>query len=172
MMRKTLISACFALTALTSYCQIQTNGGVQYLMNGQKDMSTDFYDLSNTYFLADSLCSFDLQSGTGTLEWKRYRLSPRQAFNTNGYWPVPMRMLDFPETQYDNDPHLRLQLQFVSPRTVRITMLTRPDALRSAIHRPQLERQRQRSCHQLSKRVWHSRDSETPLAIGFKRQKR
>ena len=42
--------------------QIQTNAGVQYLQCMQKDMSTDFSDLSNTYFLADSLVSFD---GTG-----------------------------------------------------------------------------------------------------------
>ena len=28
--------------------QLQTNSGVQYLQNNAKDMSTDFYDLSNT----------------------------------------------------------------------------------------------------------------------------
>ena len=125
-MRKTLLSVCLALTTLTMNGQIQTNSGMQYLMNGQKDMSTDFYDLSNTYFLADSLSSFDVSSGVGNVEWKRYRLSPRQAFNTNGYWPLPMRMLDFPDTQYDNDPQLQFQVRFVSPRTVRITMQTSP----------------------------------------------
>ena len=82
--------------------QIQTNAGVQYLMNAQKDMSTDFYDLSNTYFLADSLSSFDVSKGIGKVNWKRYRLSPRQAFNTNGYWPVRMQMLDFPDAAYEN----------------------------------------------------------------------
>ena len=35
-------------------------------------------------------------------------------------------MLDFPETAYDNAPELKFQLRFVSPRTVRITMLTTP----------------------------------------------
>lgn len=43
--------------------QIQTNAGVQYLQCMQKDMSTDFSDLSNTYFLADSLVSFDAAKG-------------------------------------------------------------------------------------------------------------
>ncbi|MBR1686943.1 MAG: alpha-xylosidase [Prevotella sp.] len=89
-------------------------------------MSTDFSDLSNTYFLADSLASFDVAQGTGEVNWKRYRLSPRQAFNTNGYWPVRMQMLDFPDTQYDNDPNLRLQVSFVTPRTLRIRMFTSP----------------------------------------------
>ena len=116
----------FAFLPFTTVAQIQTSAGVQYLMNAPKDMSTDFSDLSNTYFLADSLASFDVAQGTGEVNWKRYRLSPRQAFNTNGYWPVRMQMLDFPDTQYDNDPNLRLQVSFVTPRTLRIRMFTSP----------------------------------------------
>lgn len=120
-----IISMIFGWLAAVS-AQIQTNAGVQYLMNAQKDMSTDFYDLSNTYFLADSLSSFDVSKGIGKVNWKRYRLSPRQAFNTNGYWPVRMQMLDFPDAAYENDPDLKLQVRLVSPRTLRITMLTTP----------------------------------------------
>ena len=106
--------------------QLQTNAGVQYLQNNARDMSTDFSDLSNTYFLADSLSDFDAANASGKVNWKRYRLSPRQAFNLNGYWPVRMQMLDFPDTQYDNDPDLAFQLQFIDDRTVRIRMLTTP----------------------------------------------
>lgn len=120
-----IISMFFGWLAAAS-AQIQTNAGVQYLMNAQKDMSTDFYDLSNTYFLADSLSSFDVSKGIGKVNWKRYRLSPRQAFNTNGYWPVRMQMLDFPDAAYENDPDLKMQVRLVSPRTLRITMLTTP----------------------------------------------
>ena len=43
----------------TAVAQIQTNAGIQYLQGMQKDVSTDFYDLSNIYFLADSLSGFD-----------------------------------------------------------------------------------------------------------------
>ena len=117
---------CTFCGALATYSQIQTNAGVQYLMNIQKDMSTDFSDLSNTYFLADSVASFDAAKATGTVKWNRYRLSPRQAFNLNGYWPVRMEMLDFPSTEYDNDPQLKLKLSFISPRCIRLTMLTTP----------------------------------------------
>ena len=120
-----IISMIFGWLAAVS-AQIQTNAGVQYLMNAQKDMSTDFYDLSNTYFLADSLSTFDVSKGIGKVNWKRYRLSPRQAFNTNGYWPVRMQMLDFPDAAYENDPDLKMQVRLVSPRTLRITMLTTP----------------------------------------------
>ena len=117
---------CVACGTLTAAAQIQTNAGVQYLQCMPKDMSTDFNDLSNTYFLADSVVSFDAAKGEGMVQWKRYRMSPRQAFNLNGYWPVRMQMLDFPDAAYDNDPNLLLSVEFVSPKAVRIRMLTTP----------------------------------------------
>ena len=90
------------------------------------DMSTDFRDLSNTLFFADHLESFDAKSGEGLVNWKRGHLMPRQAFNTNGAQPRKMRMLDFPFTAYENDPNLKFKIDFVTPRTVRIRMLTTP----------------------------------------------
>jgi len=128
MNKKALLLLLLPLAAATATAQLQTTGGIQHLMNQPKDLSADFSDLSNTYFFADSLASFDTASGTGTVNWKRYRLAPRQAFNLNGYWPQRLQMLDFPETAYDNDPNLSFRVRFVSPRTVRITMLTTPVA--------------------------------------------
>lgn len=126
-MKKLLTTICVILAcALSASAQIQTNAGVQYLQCMQKDMSADFNDLSNTYFLADSLVSFDHMKGEGMLNWKRYRLSPRQAFNLNGYWPVRMQMLDFPDAAYDNDPNLKIKVDNISPRTIRIRILTSP----------------------------------------------
>ncbi len=128
-MKRTLLFFCVigsGFTATTTYAQLQTSAGVQYLQCMPKDQSGDFSDLSNTYFLADSLASFDGTKGEGLLNWKRYRLTPRQAFNLNGYWPVRMQMLDFPDTQYDNDPNLSFKIDFVSPRCVRIRMATSP----------------------------------------------
>lgn len=128
MNKKAILLFLLPLAAAATHAQVQTTGGIQHLMNQPKDMSADFSDLSNTYFFADSLASFDTQTGCGTVNWKRYRLAPRQAFNLNGYWPQRLKMLDFPETAYDNDPNLSLQVRFLSPRTVRITMLTTPVA--------------------------------------------
>ena len=125
-MKKSLLSLLLMVSTVIAVAQIQTNGGVQYLQNNAKDMSTDFSDLSNVYFLADSLSSFDTEKASGMINWKRYRLAPRQAFNLNGYWPVRMRMLDFPDTQYDNDPDLAFKLDFVDDRTVRVSLLTTP----------------------------------------------
>ena len=127
-MKRTLLLLLLSCLVSMANAQLQTNAGVQYLQNNARDMSTDFSDLSNTYFLADSLSAFDAATASGKVNWKRYRLSPRQAFNLNGYWPVRMQMLDFPDTQYDNDPDLAFQLQFIDDRTVRIRMLTTPIA--------------------------------------------
>lgn len=128
-MKRALLFFCVVgcgFTTTTTYAQLQTSAGIQYLQCMPKDQSGDFSDLSNTYFLADSLAAFDAAKGEGQLNWKRYRLSPRQAFNLNGYWPVRMQMLDFPDTQYDNDPNLSFKIDFVSPRCVRIRMATSP----------------------------------------------
>jgi alpha-D-xyloside xylohydrolase len=151
-MKKIIVSLYLISCGITAaMAQIQMNAGVQYLQGMQKDMSTDFYDLSHTYFLADSLVSFDAAKGEGRVQWKRYRMAPRQAFNLNGYWPVRMQMLDFPDAAYENDPELKLKVEFVSPRTVRVRMLTTPiepnekdqddvmfcDAFKAAIEREQ-----------------------------------
>ena len=125
-MKKIFITLVVVLESLHAMAQIQTNAGVQYLQNNAKDMSTDFYDLSNVYFLADSLSTFDVGNASGTVNWKRYRLAPRQAFNLNGYWPVRMQMLDFPDTQYDNDPNMGFRLEFIDSRTVRVKLFTTP----------------------------------------------
>ena len=125
-MKRWICAVCALWGMMAVSAQIQTNAGMQYLQCMQKDMSTDFYDLSKTYFLADSLVSFDTAKGEGLVQWKRYRMSPRQAFNLNGYWPVRMQMLDFPDAAYENDPELRLSIEFITPRTARIRMLTTP----------------------------------------------
>lgn len=110
----------------SSLAQPQVNDGTSYLLNQPLDMSADFRDLSNTMFFADQLSSFDAHSGEGLVNWKRGHLAPRQAFNTNGAQPRKMRMLDFPFTAYENDPDLKFKIEFVTPRTVRIRMLTTP----------------------------------------------
>lgn len=124
-LRMTTLALATAAAAV-SYAQPQSFGHVPNLQSQAIDVSADFADLANTYFLADSLNSFNTANGTGTVKWDRYRLSPRQAFNLNGTWPVKLQMLDFPDPAYDNDPALKLQVRLISPRTVRVTILTTP----------------------------------------------
>lgn len=126
MKNELLAVAMLLFTGGNLLAQPHVNDGTSYLMNQPLDMSTDFRDLSNTLFFADHLESFDAKSGEGLVNWKRGHLIPRQAFNTNGAQPRKMRMLDFPFTAYENDPNLKFKIDFVTPRTVRIRMLTTP----------------------------------------------
>lgn len=126
MKKEFLAVALFLFACGNSWAQPAVTDGTSYLMNQPIDMSADFRDLGNTLFFADHLQSFDVQSGEGLVNWKRGQLTPRQAFNTNGAQPCRMRMLDFPFTAYENDPDLKFKIDFVTPRTVRICMLTTP----------------------------------------------
>lgn len=125
-MRKSILTLCVLSLPMAGQAQLKTNNGIEYLQCQAPDVSGDFSDLANTYFLADSIAGFDLNKGEGLLNWKRYRLAPRQAFNLNGYWPVRMKMLDFPDTQYDNDPNLKIRIQKIDDRTLRVTVFTSP----------------------------------------------
>ena len=126
MKRLLLMGCCVCGLVAHVQAQLRSNEGIEYLQCQAPDVSGDFCDLANTYFLADSIANFDLNKGEGMLNWKRYRMSPRQAFNLNGYWPVRMQMLDFPSTQYDNDPNLKIRIRKVDDRTLRVTLFTSP----------------------------------------------
>lgn len=97
------------------------------LMNQAKTMVPDMEtEMSSTFFFASSLSSFDKASGEGLVRWDRYSIEPRQAFNTNTFVMDKLVMKDFPESGYHNDPNLRIKLDFVSPRTVRVRMFSSP----------------------------------------------
>ena len=118
----TLLSLTVAISSVAQ----KIGGASTPLLNIPYDVSTDFGDLSHTYFFADSLASFDASKAEGKVKWMRHRTTPRQAFNTNGTWVVPMEQLDFPWTAYDNDPELGLKIDFITENTLRIRMYTSP----------------------------------------------
>jgi alpha-D-xyloside xylohydrolase len=102
------------------------------LLNDLLDISSDFHDYTNTYFLADRLLGFDPVKGEGTVVWRRNELAPRIAFSNMEAVLQTFGGNTFPDREYAVDPALPFSIQFVSPRTVRIRMKTgvqvRPDA--------------------------------------------
>lgn len=90
------------------------------------DMSVDFKDFHNTFFFADKVASFNGADGKGKISWKRTSLYTRQAFNVNTILPQDLKMLDFPGEAYEQNPELDFSVDFVTPRTLRIRMLTTP----------------------------------------------
>jgi alpha-D-xyloside xylohydrolase len=90
------------------------------------DMSADFSNFKNTFFFADKLASFDPVSAKGKISWKRTSLYTRQAFNVTTILPQDLKMLDFPDAAYEQNPEYAFSIDFITPRTVRIKMLTTP----------------------------------------------
>lgn len=95
-------------------------GRPQYLLNEPIDISGDFHDFTNTYYLADSLASFDPATGKGEVKYKRFEYTTRQAFDNmlGTLQPVPAN--EFPTVEYAASPVLPFSVEFVSPRTIRI----------------------------------------------------
>lgn len=125
-MKKLTYLITLLLFATTGKAQMTTNGGVPYLLSQSVDMSGQFNDPTNTYFCADSLVAFDTTTGWGTLRWSRNEVHPRQAFNANGYWIVPLENLDFPGPAYDQSPELKFRIEPVNERVLRVRVYTSP----------------------------------------------
>lgn len=125
-----MLAAAAALATLMPIPSVmadtRTNGGNAYLLDQSVDVSRDFSDFTNTYFFVDSLTSFDIKTGKGTVVWKRQQLMPRQAFNANTYLHQPLKNLDFPNTAYPQDPELGFSIEPVNARTLRFRMHTSP----------------------------------------------
>jgi alpha-D-xyloside xylohydrolase len=119
--KKSIFISCvlfFAVLRLSA--QTETN----YLVNEPIDISPDFRNFSNSYFLADSLASFNPATGSGTLKWRQSRFVRRMAFNNELAVLRRNPTVVFPETEYAIDPELPFSIQFTSPRSFRIRIKT------------------------------------------------
>jgi alpha-D-xyloside xylohydrolase len=111
--------------SLFSYAQIPLHPGKpQYVLNEPVDISGDFFDFTNTYYLADRLDSFDPDKGSGVLVYERYENSTRQAFNNMMGVLRKVEPNEFPANEYAAAPALPFSIEFVSPRTIRIQALS------------------------------------------------
>jgi alpha-D-xyloside xylohydrolase len=97
----------------------------QALLNEPIDISADFRNFSNTYYLADSLSAFDPKTGKGKIMYRRYEYVTRQAFNNILGVLRPVRPNEFPSGEYAVSPTLPFSIELVSPRTVRIQASSR-----------------------------------------------
>lgn len=88
-MRKSILTLCALSLAMAGQAQLKTNNGIEYLQCQAPDVSGDFSDLANTYFLADSIAGFDLNKGEGLLTgsvtgWHPDRLSTSTVIGRSG----------------------------------------------------------------------------------------
>ena len=118
----------FVTIALTfvALLPIVAAGSAPPLLNDPVDISGDFRDFTNTYFLADSLAEFDPKTGSGKINYLRYQYFTRIAFDNTLAVLRPFEGITFPEKEYAVNPTLPFSIQFVSPNTVRIRVHTGP----------------------------------------------
>ncbi|MBL6447181.1 alpha-xylosidase [Fulvivirga sp. 29W222] len=125
---RTMLMACVGFFAcLTSFAQWQNSG----VLNEPPDVSKDFTDVRNTYYLADDLTNFDPNTGKGTIQFKRHNLTTRQAFNNMLMGLSPVEANEFPGTEYAASPEHPFSVEFVSAKTVRIRLTSGPQFVKS-----------------------------------------
>ncbi|NQU85343.1 MAG: alpha-xylosidase, partial [Mariniphaga sp.] len=125
-MKRLIIAITLLFCAVSGYAQLPLASGAsnQALLNEPIDISEDFRNFSNTYFIADSLSSFNPETGQGEVKWMRHLYQTRQAFNNMLAFLTPVEGNEFPGVEYAAHPVLPFSLEFVSPKTVRVKMKT------------------------------------------------
>jgi alpha-D-xyloside xylohydrolase len=101
------------------------------LLNEPVDVSPDFRDFSDLYYLADKLGDFDPVTASGKITYQRSEYFTRQAFDNMLAVLKPVGLNEFPENQYAVNPSLPFSIEFVSPRTLRIRATSGPQ-----VHKP------------------------------------
>lgn len=105
-----------------AFAQLQGTG----VLNEPTDISPDFADFKNTFFVAEELASFDPETASGTIRYNRHELSTAMAFNNLLSRLSPVNANEFPGTEYAASPELPFSIQFVSSRTVRLKAASGP----------------------------------------------
>ena len=85
------------------------------LLNDPVDVSPDFRDFANTYYLADHVAEFDPATHAGKIFYQRAQFFTRQAFDNMLAVLKPVPANEFPEKEYPASPSLPFSIEFVSP---------------------------------------------------------
>jgi alpha-D-xyloside xylohydrolase len=125
---RALQSLSLSLSLAAPIVQAQSANQPPPLLSDLVDVSRDFRDFTNAYYLADSLARFDAATGTGEVVWKRHHLYPRLAFDNMEAVLRPFEGEVFPGREYPTDPQLPFSIELVSPRTVRVRLRTGVEA--------------------------------------------
>src|SRR6266496_3167789 len=131
LLRWTLFCVILLLSSLSAAGQgsVGTQGSSkQRVLGDPLDVSEEFSNSDDTYFVGNRVTAFDAASAAGTLEWKRFARRPNFSFNKIDRTLTPDRGNEFPP-EYDENPALPFSIEFISPRTIRLRINTSPDPL-------------------------------------------
>jgi len=111
--------------------QSATAANAPVLLNDPVDISPDFRDFSDSYYLANRLAEFNPQTASGKINYQRANYVTRQAFDNMLAMLKPVDPNEFPANEYEANPTLPFSIEFVSARTLRIRMTSGPQ-----VHKP------------------------------------
>jgi alpha-D-xyloside xylohydrolase len=114
-----IVALCAAISTFATNPQLP-------LLNDPVDISGDFRDFSDTYFLANKLAEFDPATGSGKIAYQRAQYVTRQAFDNMLAVIKPVGPNEFPDNEYAANPALPFSIQFVSPRAIRLRLASGP----------------------------------------------
>ncbi|MDF1550531.1 MAG: glycoside hydrolase family 31 protein, partial [Bacteroidales bacterium] len=119
LIKKTVATLLILLSFIAPIqAQLQNMG----LLNEPIDISKDFSDFHNTYYLVNQLSDFNAKTGNGTISYQRYEFSTRLAFNNMLGVLKPVPANEFPGAEYEASPQLPFSIEFISPKTVRLRL--------------------------------------------------
>ena len=101
------------------------------LQNQPVDISGEFGNQANHFFVGERTEEFDAASASGKILWKGLSLKQRVS-----YHQLTLQFEDYkvwedtPPGEYEDDQILPFSLSFVTPRTVRLRAAARPDSIR------------------------------------------
>ncbi len=121
-MKKVFLIICLISIRHLSMSQLQGTS----LLNEPPDVSKDFREFRNTYYLADELVAFDPERMEGKVRYQRHNFQTRMAFNNMLASLEPAEANEFPSTEYAAAPEHPFAISFTSPRTLRIKMTSGP----------------------------------------------
>jgi alpha-D-xyloside xylohydrolase len=96
------------------------------LLNDPVDVSGDFRDFANLYYVAERVAEFDPGTHAGKIGYQRSQYFTRQAFDNMLGVLKPVDPNEFPDREYAANPALPFSIEFVSPRTIRIRAASGP----------------------------------------------
>jgi alpha-D-xyloside xylohydrolase len=112
-------------SSLTGQIPVYSPDKNQELLTEPYDISGDFRNFTNTYYLADSLSFFEPNTGKGEITYHRYENVTREAFNNMMGVLRPVEPNEFPANEYAGSPSLPFSIEFVSGRTIRLRASSR-----------------------------------------------
>ena len=108
---KKLILLPMLLAAIVSPVQAAS----ERLLNEPVDVSGDFRDFANLYYVANQLTDFDPATHTGKIAYQRSKYFTGMSFNHMVAAFRPVEPNEFPANEYAANPSLPFAIDFVSP---------------------------------------------------------